>query len=180
MALMTTQQAADRIGVSIRHVQRLVAEGDLAAIGTDRLDADSVAHWMAQRQGSRSRAWEEPTAWAAVALLEGHPAPWLGQAQRSRLRAALSAGTGAELAARTRNRADVRRFHAHPRALGHVARALIPSGATRGVGGLSPAADRIDGYVDRSTASRLVTRYRLEDDPAGSVVLRETDMPTSV
>src|SRR5687767_10555898 len=98
MTLLTTQQAADRIGVSVRHLQRLVSGGDLVAIGPDRIDADSVASWMAQRQGSRVRAWEEPTAWAAVALLEGRQAPWLGQAQRSRLRAALAATDSADLA----------------------------------------------------------------------------------
>src|SRR5687768_7008182 len=90
MPLLTTQQAADRIGVSVRQVQRLVADDGLVAIGPDRIDADSVAQWIAQRQGSRARAWEEPTAWAAVALLEGRPADWLGQAQRSRLRSALA------------------------------------------------------------------------------------------
>ena len=78
MTLLTTEQASDRIGVSVRHVQRLIAGGDLVAIGPDRVDADSVARWMAQRQGSRPRAWEESTAWAAVALLEGEPALWLG------------------------------------------------------------------------------------------------------
>jgi len=106
MALMTTEQAAHRIGVSIRHVQRLVANGDLVAIGTDRVDAGSVAQWVAQRQGSRVRAWEELTAWAAVALLEGSPAPWLGQAQRSRLRSALAAATAPEVTARTREHSD--------------------------------------------------------------------------
>src|SRR3712207_5159115 len=108
MALMTTQQAAERIGVSARHVQRLLAAGDLVAIGPDRIDAESVVQWMAQRQGSRVRAWEEPTAWAAVALLEGLPAPWLGQAQRSRLRSALADTSAADLASRARNRAHVR------------------------------------------------------------------------
>src|SRR5687767_5254018 len=88
MALLTTHQAAERIGVSVRHVQRLVADGSLVAIGPDRVDADSVAQWTAQRQGRRPRAWEEETAWAAVALLEGAQAPWLGQPQRSRLRSA--------------------------------------------------------------------------------------------
>src|SRR3712207_4033972 len=148
MPLLTSEQAADRIGVSIRHVQRLIAGGDLVAIGPDRVDADSVAQWMALRQGSRVRAWEQPTAWAAVALLEGQRAAWLGQAQRSRLRAILSAATSTELAARTRNRAEVHRFHGHPRALGHLAREVIPSGSTRGIGGLSAATDRLDGYVD--------------------------------
>ncbi|TQN42088.1 helix-turn-helix protein [Blastococcus colisei] len=179
MALLTTQQAADRIGVSVRHVQRLVAGGGLIAIGPDRIDADSVAQWITQRQGSRPRAWEEPTAWAAVALLEDHPAPWLGQAQRSRLRSALAGSTAVELAARTRNRAEVHRFHAHPRALGHLTRDVVDSGSTEDVGGLT-ATDRLDGYVAASALRRLVQRYRLSPDPAGNVVLRTTEMPPDV
>ena len=180
MALMTTQQAADRIGVSVRHLQRLVSDGDLVAIGPDRIDADSVAQWMAQRRGSRVRAWEEPTAWAAVALLEGEQAPWLGQAQRSRLRAALAATSGTELAVRARNRARVHRYHAHPRALRHLRHDVIASGATEGVGGLSAAPDLLDGYVGDDALRHLVRRYRLERDPAGSVVLRVTGMPASM
>ena len=180
MALMTTQQTADRLGVSVRHVQRLVAGGGLVAIGPDRVDAESVAQWMAQREGSRLRAWEEPTAWAAVALLEGEPASWLGQAQRSRLRSALADATGVELAARTRNRAGIHHFHAHPRALGRLVRDIIESGATQGVGGLTAATDRLDGYVAGSELRRVEQRYRLSPDPAGNVVLRTTAMPTDV
>jgi len=179
MALMTTLQAAERIGVSVRHVQRLVAGRDLVAIGPDRIVADSVAQWIAQRQGSRPRAWEEPTAWAAVALLEGEPAPWLGQAQRSRLRSALTDTTAVELTARARNRAGIHRFHAHPRALGSLAQDVVESGATGGVGGLT-APDRLDGYVSASALDRLAQRYRLTPDPAGPVTLRATDMPPDV
>ena len=180
MALMTTQQAADRIGVSLRHVQRLVAGGDLVAIGLDRIDAESVAQWMAQRGGRRLRAWEEPTAWAAVALLEGEPAPWLGQAQRSRLRSALAGTDAVELVSRSRNRAEIHHFHAHPRALGHLARDVVESGAMRGVGGLTEATDRLDGYVARSELRQLAQRYRLGSDPAGNATLRATGMAPDV
>lgn len=180
MPLLTTQQTAERIGVSVRHVQRLVAGGDLDAIGTDRIDADSVAQWLAQRQGRRLRAWEAPTAWAAVALLEGEPAPWLGQAQRSRLRSALADATAAELTGRTRNRAEVQRYHAHPRALGHLSRDVVESGSTRGIGGLAAVPDRLDGYLAASDLRRVVQRYELASDPAGSVTLRTTDMPLGV
>ena len=180
MALVTTQQAADRLGVSVRHVQRLVAGSDLVAIGPDRIDAESVAQWMAQREGSRLRAWEEPTAWAAVALLEGEPASWLGQAQRSRLRSALAQTRAVELTARSRNRAELHRFHAHPRALGHLARDIIESGATQGVGGLTAAKGRLDGYVAESALRRLVQRYKLTSDPGGNVILRTTAMAPDV
>ncbi|TFV74411.1 hypothetical protein E4P39_13060 [Blastococcus sp. CT_GayMR19] len=180
MALVTTQQAADRLGVSVRHVQRLVAGGDVVAIGPDRIDAESVAQWMAQREGSRLRAWEEPTAWAAIALLEGEAATWLGQAQRSRLKTAIAGTSAVELTARSRNRAGIHRFHAHPSAVGRLARDIVESGATRGVGGLTAAMDRLDGYVAASALPRLVQRYRLSADPAGNVTLRTTDMPVDV
>jgi len=180
MPLMTTQQAAERIGVSVRHVQRLVSGGDLVAIGPDRVDAESVAQWLAQRQGSRLRAWEEPTAWAAVALLEGRPTPWLGQSQRSRLRSTLLQASGEELAARARNRATVHRYSAHPRALDRLAGVVVPSGATEGIGGLTAAADRLDGYLEQPALQGLVTRYRLATDPAGNATLRATGMPIDV
>jgi excisionase family DNA binding protein len=180
MALMTTHEAADRLGVSVRHVQRLVSGGELVAVGPDRIDADSVAQWTALGAGRRVRAWEEPTAWAAVALLEDSAAEWIGQAQRSRLRSALVGTTAAELAARTRNRAQVQRYHAHPRALGRLTRDVVPSGATAGVAGLSAAADRVDGYVASDARTRLEQRYRLEADPAGTVTLRATGMPMDV
>jgi hypothetical protein len=180
MALLTSHQAADRMGVSVRHVQRLAADGELVVIGPDRIDADSVAQWLAQRNGRHTRAWEEPTAWAAVAVLEGVDARWLGQAQRSRLRSALGAATGTELVARTRNRASVQRYHAHPRALGHLAAEVVASGASEGVAGLSAARDRLDGYVDEAALGRLARRYRLEVDPAGAVTLRATGMPIDV
>lgn len=180
MVLLSTRQAADRIGVSVRQVQRLVAGGALTAVGPDRLDADSVEQWLAQRRGGRARAWEEPTAWAAVALLEGRSPDWLGQAQRSRLRSALADVDSTELTTRARNRARVRRYFAHPQALSHVARSVIPSGALTGVGGLTPRGDQLDGYVASDAVPRLVDRFRLERDPAGSVTLRETSMPRNV
>lgn len=180
MVLMSTQQAADRIGVSVRQVQRLVAGGALTAVGTDRLDADSVEQWLAQRQGGRARAWEEPTAWAAVALLEGRSPDWLGQAQRSRLRGALVDMTSTELASRTRNRARIGRYYGHPQALGRLAAEVIPSGALTGIGGLTPRRDRVDGYVEEDVVRRLVERFRLEHDPGGSVTLRETSMPSDL
>lgn len=180
MGLMSTQQAADRLGVSVRHIQRMVTSGDLVAIGTDRIDVDSVAQWLAQREGSRARAWEEATAWAAIALLEGEPAAWLGQAQRSRLRSTLMQVTADELAARTRNRARVLRYRAHPRAGGHLIRALVPSGVGEALGDLTAVAGRIDGYVARSTLLDLVIRYRMEIDPTGDLTLRETGMPMDV
>lgn len=180
MALITTREAAERIGVSVRHVQRLVASGSVAGVGIDRLDADSVEQWLAQRRAGRVRAWEEATAWGSVALLEGGSAEWLGQSRRSRLRSSLAGLTGAELATRTRNRARVQRYFAHPRALSHLASSIVQSGAMAGIGGLTSRSDRLDGYVQPNAVPRLVDRFHLEPDPTGSVTLRATGMPRDV
>lgn len=179
MALLTTRQAAERMGMSMRQVQRLVADGALTRIGTDRIDAISVEQWLAERLTHRVRAWEEPTAWAAVALLEGERASWIDQSRRSRLRAALVAATPADVVARTRGRARVRRYFAHPQSHSWLGGLVTPSGSLAAAAGLSAASEheRVDGYVSESDILRLVIRFRMEHDPAGRVVLRETTMP---
>lgn len=72
------------------------------------------------------------------------------------------------------------RFHAHPRALDRLAAELIGSGATQGVGGLGPVQGRVDGYASPAALRRLVQRYRLQEEPGGTVTVRVTDTPTAV
>lgn len=61
-----------------------------------------------------------------------------------------------------------------------MTRDVIESGATQGVGGLTAARNRLDGYVAAAALPRLVQRYRLMPDPGGDVVLRTTTMATDV
>lgn len=66
---MTTQQAAEGLGVSVRHMQRLVSAGDIAVIGTDQIDAESVVTWLAQREAAGCAAGRRPRRGGAVDLL---------------------------------------------------------------------------------------------------------------
>ncbi|SDP11886.1 hypothetical protein SAMN05660199_03198 [Klenkia soli] len=167
------------MGLSVRQVQRLMTDGALTRIGTDRIEAISVEQWLAQRPTHRVRAWAEPTAWAAVALLEGQKVDWVDQPRRSRLRTALVDATPAEVVARTRDRARVRRYFAHPQAHSWLSGLVVSSGALTATAGLSAASEheRVDGYVSADEVLRLVIRFRMEHDPGGHIVLRETTMP---
>lgn len=176
MEIVTVADAAERLRLSVRQVQRLVRAGDLMAIGPDRLDWESVLRHEAARRAHHRRAWEEATAWASVALLERVEVPWLGQAQRSRLKGELRRATAEELVARTRNRATVHHLTGHRAVVGRLAREVIGSGGAKGVGDLTAAPrEQVDGYVSVARYHQLVARYRLhEAAEEGNVTLRAT------
>ena len=176
MEIVTVAQAADRLRLSSRQVQRLAQTGDLIPIGPDRLDWESVLRHEMARQGHQRRAWQEATAWAAIAFLERVEVTWLGQAQRSRLKGELRRVTAEELVARTRNRATVRRLTGHRAVVGRVAAEVVASGSAGMLGELTAATvEQIDGYVSVDRCDALVARYRLRDAVEdGNVTLRAT------
>lgn len=71
MSFLAVSEAAERLGVSTRQVQHLVARGELRSLARGVVDETSVERLLTVRRGSRARAWVESTAWAAVALLSG-------------------------------------------------------------------------------------------------------------
>jgi hypothetical protein len=172
--LVSTAEAGVRLGISARQTQRLVRSGELERVGIDRIDYASVLHLMAQRRGDHHRAWNERTAWAAIALLSDQSAGWMGQVQRSRLKASLRAMDGAGLATRLRNRATIHRLRGHSSAVLRLADEIIHTGTSSEFGGLVATEGRLDGYVGASTYDTLVSRYRLEDDWDGALTLRST------
>src|ERR1019366_6189875 len=113
MELMEVRDAARQLGVSDRQLRKLVASGQLVALGRGLVDARSVWHYQAQQGVHRERTWAEPTAWAALDMLTGGSAEWLGKTQRSRLKARLDGLLASDLLSRTRNRATVHRFAGH-------------------------------------------------------------------
>jgi hypothetical protein len=90
MTLIAVSAAAERLGVSTRQVQHLVAHGELRLVARGVLDEASVDRFLAVRgTGAHSQAWSEPTAWGAIAILSGQVPHWMGGTQRSRPRARL-------------------------------------------------------------------------------------------
>jgi hypothetical protein len=179
MTLLALSEAAQRLGVSTRQVQHLVARGELRQVARGVLDETSVERLVAVRGGSHRRAWSESTAWGAVGLLSGAEVGWMGESQRSRLKGRLRVLSAAELVERARDRAEVTRYAAHSstgeRLLGELVYAVDVAGRL----GLA-ATNAIDGYLDTSAIDGVVSRHGLIRDDEGRVTLRATGMDLAV
>lgn len=174
MILMSIGEAAERLGVSVRQVQHLVADGQLRGFSRGMVDGSSVERLQAERNGTHTRAWSASTAWGAVALLSGMTAEWMGTTQRSRLRGQLRRTTSTELVARVRNRALVTRWRAHSSAGRYLLGELVYAVGAAGRLGLAES-DAIDGYVWTGDVAGIVDAHGLINDDAGRVTLRATD-----
>lgn len=180
---MALNAAADRLGVSVRQMQRLATNGKVRRVGPNRVDAESVLHLERSRADHRRRAWTEQTAWAAIALLSGVEVDWLGQAQKSRLRARLRGVTAGEFVGSCRNRARIHRLTGHRAVAQRIAERIVGSGATQGLGDLTEASDgTVDGYVTSGTVDGLVAEFALSTSGTGQtrVVLRATALDLDI
>lgn len=179
MSMLAVAEAADRLGVSTRQVQHLVASGDLSSVVRGFVDASSVDRLIAVRQGGRARAWSEATAWGAIALLSGMEATWMGESQRSRMRARLRELAAEELVARSRNRAVVRRYAGHPSAAGRVRAATVSTHLAGRRLGLADV-NAVDAYVSADDIDEIVRSHALLVDSSGTFTLRATAMAMDV
>jgi hypothetical protein len=179
MSLLAVSEAAARLGVSTRQVQHLVARGELRSLARGVVDETSVERLLAVRRGSHTRPWAESTAWAAVALLSGREAGWLGESQRSRLRRRLRGMRADELVDRARGRAHVSRYVAHRSAGERLRAELVDTSSAAERLGLA-ATSAIDGYLVTTALEAVVSRHGLIRDNTGSVTLRATSFDLDV
>lgn len=179
MTILAVSEAAERLGVSTRQVQHLVARGDLRQVARGVLDETSVERLLAVRGGSHRRAWSTETAWGAVALLSGADAEWMGETQRSRLKARLRALGASDLVERARERAEVTRYAAHSSAGQYLFAELVYAADDAGRLGLA-ATSNIDGYLAAADVAGVVSRHGLIRDNEGRVTLRATSMDPEV
>ncbi|WP_327006824.1 helix-turn-helix domain-containing protein [Dactylosporangium sp. NBC_01737] len=179
MALLTVAEAAERLGVTVRRVQHLVAGGTLRSVARGVVDEASVERYLASRGGFRWRPWSEPTAWGAVALLSGRDAAWMGESQRSRLRGRLRELSAGELAGRARGRAEASRYTGHTSTAGRLRGQVVDTSAAAEALGLTATA-AVDGYVAAGDLDALVARHGLIRDDAGPFTLRATGMAIDV
>jgi hypothetical protein len=180
MGLLAVSEAAERLGVSTRQVQHLVARGELRQLARGVVDETSVDRLVAVRGGSHGRAWSEATAWGAVALLSEADAGWMGERQRSRLKARLRGLSATDLVERTRKRADVTRYRAHSSAGQYIVTELVSTTDSAGRLGLAETLTSIDGYLAAEDLAGVVSRYGLIRDDEGRVTLRATTIDLAV
>lgn len=179
MSLLAVSAAAERLGVSVRQVQNLVARGDLRQLARGVLDETSVERLIAVRGGSHKRAWSEATAWGAIALLSGMNVSWMGESQRARLKARLRQVSAVELVERARNRAEATRYAAHSSSGERLLGELVYATDAAARLGLA-STNSIDGYLPTSALDGVVVRHGLIRDDEGRVTLRATTMDITV
>jgi hypothetical protein len=178
------EEASRMLGVTKRHVARLGEHGQVRYLTRGLVDRGSVNQYLSQREFSRSRAWNEATAWGAVALLSGIEVDWLGQVQTSRLRGRLrrlatDENGSLELVGRARLRASVRTYEAFGFLVSRVRKDVVVVGR-RGLGLSDARKDRIDGYVNSDVLTKLETSLGLLRDTRGTMTLRATDFDLDI
>lgn len=178
---VTTEVAAERLGVSQRQVQRLIASGELTgertAGGAWLVDALAL-NALARTRPPRGRPWARETAWAALWQLSGLEADWLSVRTASRLSERLRHLDPAELVAACRRRASVHRHRASESFLDDLRGQIVLSGVsatTIAHFGMSADRSRVDGYCPTATLDDLTTRFHLAADDRGNVTLRVVD-----
>lgn len=177
--LMSSPQAAARLGVTTRQVERLASSGVLhssrTASGDLLLDATSVLE-RKRLSPARGRPLSAPMAWALLWDIQALEVPWLAGHQRARLARYRSTVTAVDdLLAVTRNRGQTRRYEARLSVQAGLEARVVTSGHAAGL------ADRtggeratVEGYCVPSTEQELITTYGLVSDPRGTVVLHVT------
>ncbi len=170
---LSVREAAQLLGVSEKQVQHLGRRGEVRYLARGLLDGASVRAMRTARQGRHTRGWSERTSWAAIALLSGLDADWLGQGQVSRLRSRLRSIGSDDLVASTRNRAVVGRFNGHQSAAGRIAgdSSTVERRALPGLVGRDHHVET-DWYVEARDENHLVRSYGLRSNARGDFVLR--------
>ena len=175
---MSTQEAAKRLGVSQRQIQRLVASHALRGEWTagrtllvDALDVNARRHAAEQARG---RPWSSDVSWGALWMLSGLEAAWLTATQRSRLHHRLGELSVEVILARCRKRVSTGRYRAAPSALVALQRELVLSGASAHEVlnfGLASSSSGVEGYCLERARLDHVKRLALIVDPRGAVIL---------
>ena len=170
---LSVQAAAQLLGVSEKHVQHLGRSNQVRYLHRGLLDGASVRAYQANHQGRHTRGWSAETAWAAIELLSGGMADWLGQAQVSRLRTRLRDLDATNLVVAARNRALVGRYSGHSSTSARLLNEATTV-ASRALSGLVGDDPRIghDFYVDIADRDRLLRVHGLRSDPQGNFTLR--------
>lgn len=191
--LLTRREAARRLGVSERRVGALCAAGELESfsVGTVTLVTEDSVRRQAQWQGAYGRPYSPDMAFAALYVLSGLEAPWLGRQKRYRLKGYLRQMDAKNLARLTRRRATMVEYWCRDSNLSKVADFIRPSAAT---GVLADSfqltvTDVVEGYVAADASDDVVRQCRLKQGVtpirarlhvAGDLPVGEGPMPLGV
>src|SRR5450756_2876489 len=186
MTAMTTATAAERLGVSQRQVQRLIASGELPAARTagDAWVVDAAAlNALTRTRPERGRPWSPAVAWAALWQLSGLQHDWLDRRSASRLSQRLAELPVDGLLHACRRRAILHRYRVSESFLPMLEDLLVRTGTSAmsaDTFGMGPDRSHFDGYCADDALDDLVRRFHLNDDPRGNATIRVTNLLLSL
>ncbi len=177
---MGTGEAAARLRVSQRQVERMLRTGALRSLGTvgrtALVDPVSVAK-LAQSRTRPGRPLSAAVAWAVLFAWSGRDAPWLTSGQGRNVRHLVGTTPAEELSSLTRSRATVLVLRGSASYLPDLRAHLTLSGASAPLRlGLTKDVEVIDGYIDGRRAQECIDAYGLVEDSRGNVTLRVTTL----
>jgi excisionase family DNA binding protein len=175
---VTVAQAAARLDVTARRVNRLVATGDLRSSrlgATIIIPEADVERRMALRPGD-GRRLTPSNAWGVLMLASGQRPAWLPPDTRFRLGQLLAEHGLMAMRARLVLRGKPMGYRAHPSVLSKFRDdpALMLSGVTAAAAlrlGLL-AGDIVDAYADEPGVAALAAHYGLLESDDPNVILR--------
>lgn len=175
---LTVAQVADRLGISVSRVNKLVSAGDLRSdhLGAITVIPEADAERRLSLQPGGGRRLTPPNAWGILAMASGERAPWLSPDTRYRLRRLLAKHGLPALRARLVERGKPHGFRAHPSLLRAIRddRVLMLTGVTAAAElrlGLL-AGDTVEAYVAEQALPGIVARHRLQESLDPNVNLR--------
>lgn len=183
---LTIAEAASRLGVSTRQVQRLAHSGQLQIvrrIGRTLIVEDTAITQRRHTTASPGRRWNSSTAWAAIELLEQGRTTRVAQRTLFRLTSRLPRLSVEEFVRLTAGRAQTQRMTQTRRRPEALEKALMLSGrsalkdaqvaAQFGLAGGESGI--IEGYLRRDDLERVLPRFGLVADAEGEVFLHISD-----
>src|SRR5680860_213981 len=185
MHLLSISEAARELHVNPSRARSLVASGELAGVkvgGRWLVDGAAVAD-RCRSPRPAGRPLSPSNAWAALVIAAGEEVPWAGPQALWRVRQSLRARGLNELKPRLMQRAELKRFFAHPgelkrlRSHPDLARSGISASAAHGLDLV--AGVEIDGYVRAGDLAAIERKHALEpaEGMEGNVLLRVVPNP---
>lgn len=175
---MTTAEAAGRLHVSQRQIQRLISSGELPARRTagDAWVLDALAvNSLARSRPSRGRPWSPEVAWGALWMLSGLEAAWVDDRTRSRLSVRLEGMDGPDVVHACRRRADVVRCRVSESFCDDLRGSIALSGVSAAEQfGLAEDTTRVEGYCGVDAWPRICSTFHLVADARGNATIRVT------
>jgi len=184
MVDLTTDELAERLGISRRHAVDLLKAHDISgrrlSSGVWLADSDSVARYEVSARGQGSgRKLAPATAWALLWMLSGLEPSWASPVVRSRIRTRLHSDNPDALARAVATRTTAHRYQAANPA--KAAEGLIATGrAAAGQLGVGLMDDRraAVGYAPfETTAAEYAKKRFMVESPTGQHVVYNNTLP---